>query len=149
MRPVLQFSSLCLVAAALFGCTSIDVQPVAKELGVQHVCIQDNQRGGVYDFLIVLTDGFARHGITTEVFYGAPPERCEYVLTYKTTMGWDVMLYLNQVDLRIDHQGQKVASGTYHLIGSGGISSIKWNPTKDKVDPLIDELLVNYSIARP
>jgi hypothetical protein len=126
------------------GCTAIRVQPVEPAATVKHVCIQDNPKVIVTDFLPVVIDGFARHGISTEVYSGQTPEGCEFVLTYTARRSWDFAPYLSHAELRLESKGRQVAYAEYHLRGKGGYSLMKWQGTKKKMDPVIDELLAAY-----
>jgi hypothetical protein len=105
------------------------------------VCIQENPKVWVSDFLPVLREGFDRHGITTNVYSGTKPENCEYVLTYTALQSWDFVTYLSHAELWLERNGQQIASAEYHLVGKGGLSLMKWQGTKTKMDPVIDDLL--------
>jgi hypothetical protein len=142
-------TSVIVFALALAGCTSIQVQPIDRSVGLEHVCIQENPRVIVADFLTVLRDGFDRHGISTEVFSGTASDRCEYILTYTALQSWDLTLYLWYAELRLEHKGQKIGFAEYRLRGRGltargGLSLMKWQGTKTKMDPVLDELLKAY-----
>jgi hypothetical protein len=124
------------------GCTAVRVQPVAAAEQIRYVCIQENSKVMVDDFVPVLQDGFRRYGISTEIIQGSSrPERCEYVLTYTALRSWDLAPYLSYAELRIDKGGRAIASAQYRLRGKGGLSLTKWASTKAKIDPVIDELL--------
>lgn len=110
-------------------------------MGMKHVCIRENPKVRVSDFISVLRDGFDRHGIITEVFSEERPDRCEYILTYTALRSWDVTPYLSHAELRIEKGGRQIAYTEYHLKGKGGLSPRKWDGTKEKMDPVIDELL--------
>jgi hypothetical protein len=131
-----------IVALGVAACTSIQVEPVDRSINLKHVCIQENQKVMVEDFVRVIRDGFDRHGISTEVISGAIPERCEYVLTYTALRSWDFGTFLADAELRLESKGRKVAYANYHLRGKGGIK--KWAGTKSKMDPVIDKLLQAY-----
>jgi hypothetical protein len=105
--------------------------------------IEENPKVIVHDFLPVVRDGFDRHGIVTRVVTKPAPKECEYVLTYTALMNWDVGTYLHHAELRLERNGRIVGSAEYHLTGKGGLSLTKWQSTKTKMDPVIDELLVN------
>jgi hypothetical protein len=126
------------------GCTAVRVQPIDSAANLQHVCIQENHRVKVYDFVTVLRDGFDRHGISTEVFSGSTPDKCEYILTYTALQSWDFSPYLSHAEIRLEKSGRKIAYAEYHLSGKGGFSLMKWQGTKAKMDPVIDELLKAY-----
>lgn len=132
--------SLLLVAA----CTSVRVRPVDSAAGVKHVCIENNPKVIVSDFVPVVRDGFSRHGISTEMFSEQAPAGCEFVLTYTALRSWDVAPYLSHAELHLLRKGEEVASAEYHLKGKGGYSPKKWQSTKTKMDPVIDELLKAY-----
>ena len=129
---------------SISGCTAVNVEKVDKILDVEHVCIQENQKVIVGDFLGVVRDGFDRHGISTEVFYDNKPEHCNFVLTYTALQSWDFATYLAHAELRLEKNGKKVAYAEYHLRGKGGLSLMKWQGTKTKINPVMDELLEEY-----
>jgi hypothetical protein len=129
---------------AIVGCTSIQVQPIDSSLNLKHICIRENPKVIISDFMTVLRDGFERHRITTEVFSGTAPDRCEFILSYTALQSWDMGAYLSEAELRLESKGRKVASAEYHLVGKGGFSLMKWQGTKTKMDPVIDELLKAY-----
>jgi len=130
-----------LLPLCLAACTSITVQPVDPGVGIVYVCVQDNPKVIVSDFVPVVRAGFDRHGISTEVFSGSLPEKCEYVLTYTALRSWDMAPYLSHAELWLDRRGRRVASAEYHLNSKGGFSLMKWQGTQTKMDPVIDELL--------
>ena len=132
-----------LVALFLAGCTSIKVQPLSPAFQVKHVCIQENPKVHIDDFVSVVRDGFDRHGISTEVvLYGRDvPERCTYILTYAAVRAWDFAEYMHYAELRLESKGRRIAYAEYRLVGKGGLSMMKWQSTRTKMDPVIDELL--------
>lgn len=139
-RPALMTLAVILVA----GCTSIQVTPVPRMDVPPQVCIEENPKVIVEDFLPVVRDGFSRHGILTEVVSAPAPERCEYVLTYTALQSWDFATYLSVAQLTLARRGQTIATADYHLIGKGGFSLMKWQGTKTKMDPVLEQLLQNY-----
>lgn len=136
---------VAVVIAALLasGCTSVEVQPVSADLTISEVCIEDNPAVIVEDFLRVVRDGFDRHGIATYVHPKPVPKECEYVLTYVAYQIWDIALYMHHAELRLARNGRIVGTATYHLTGKGGFSLAKWASTKEKMDPVIDEMLAS------
>jgi hypothetical protein len=127
-----------------WGCTSVIVRPVDREALLKHVCIQENPKVWVKDFLTVLKDGFERHGISSEVFSEGAASHCEFIVTYTARQSWDFANYLTHAELRLERQGLQIAYAEYHLKGGGGLSLMKWQGTKTKMDPVIDELLGAY-----
>lgn len=125
------------------GCTSVNVRPVSSELNITDVCVEENPKVIVGDFLSVVRDGFDRHGIATKVVDRPAPNECEYVLTYTALKNWDLGTYMHHAELRLERGGRTVGFAEYHLAGKGGLSLMKWQSTKTKIDPVIDELLAN------
>ena len=141
---MMQLSLISMIAALIcVGCTSINVQPVGAGINIVDVCIEENSKVIVSDFLTVVRDGFDRHGIATKVVIRPAPPECEYVLTYTALKTWDFGTYLHHAELRIEKNGRLIGSAEYHLTGKGGLSLTKWQNTKTKMDPVIDQLLFN------
>ncbi|MFH0985032.1 MAG: Sbal_3080 family lipoprotein [Candidatus Omnitrophota bacterium] len=137
-------SMMLVLMSVISGCTSIKVRPVDATPRLQHVCIEKNPKVTLTDFVRVVEAGFNRHGISTEVYSGTKPDKCEYTLTYTALRSWDFAPYLSVAELNLFRNGLTVASAEYHLRLKGGFSLMKWQGTKTKMDPVIDELLKNY-----
>ena len=130
--------------AVLCGCTTVNVRKVdSKQHDLKLVCIEENPEVLVSDLLTVLEDGFHRHGIKTLVYRTKAPDRCEYTLWYTAFRGWDFTPFLKRVELRLRAWDETIASATYNH--SGGLALNKWASTQEKVDPVIDELLSDFS----
>ena len=143
MRKVTVLFITILVSA----CTAVTVKPVDTSLNARHVCIQDNPKVTVSDFVPVVRDGFARHGLSTEIITNIKPARCDLVLTYTARRSWDIGTYLSVAELVLSRDGLEVARANFHLRAKGGFALNKWRGTKSKMDPVIDELLASYSIV--
>ena len=130
-----------LIAAALLiqGCTSIHVKPVLSTANIQHVCIVNNPRVAVSDFISVLRDGFNRHGIATTVVEQSQAQACDVTLTYVAFRRWDFAPYLTRAELRLWRDGKQIGSADYRH--KGGFALNKWRGTRKKMDPVIDQLL--------
>lgn len=131
----------CAAIAALAGCTSIEVRPLDASAPLKQVCIVQNPRVEVSDFVDVLRDGFDRHGIASSVVATTAAASCEVTLTYTALRTWDMAPYLSHAELRLWRDGRQIGAATYHLNGGGGLSLMKWQGTKAKMDPVIDQLL--------
>ena len=107
-----------------------------------------NPKVAVDDFLDVLVDGFERHGIATKVIPESADAGNNYVVTYVAYRNWDMAPYLSNATINIEKDGQQIAHAEYHLKGGGGFSLMKWDSTKTKMDPVIDELLKNFNGQR-
>ena len=126
---------------ALAACTSIQVRPLDAMADLKQVCIVENPKVEVGDFVDVLRDGFDRHGIATTVMSSDAARGCDTTLTYTALRTWDFAPYLSHAELRLWRDGRQIASATYHLNGGGGLSLAKWEGTKTKMDPVMDQLL--------
>jgi hypothetical protein len=137
---------LALVFAS--GCTAIKVQPVNTALEIKHACIEDGQQMCFDGEMIgVIRDGFERHGISTQIYSGNLPSECEYYLSYMCERTWDLATYMHHAELRLYRGKDKIGYAEYHLKGKGGFSMLKWESTKTKMDPVIDELLTGHPIT--
>jgi hypothetical protein len=134
------------VVLNLASCTSITVTPPDASLSMKHVCIEINPKVEVSDFVSVVQDGFQRHGISSSVYSPPKPADCEYILTYTARRSWDIVPYLSVAEIKIEKDGRQVAFAEYHLVGKGGFSLMKYQGTKAKMDPVIDELLKNQPL---
>ena len=147
MRPALRkhwVSCLLGVILSLTACTSIIVRPLEFTPQARSICIQENAKVIVSDFLPVLREGLSRHKIASHVFQGRPPKACELVLTYTALRSWDLAPYLSHAELRLERNGMEVGYGEFHLRGKGGYSMFKWQGTKTKMDPVIDQLFADF-----
>ena len=97
----------------------------------------------------VIRDGFQRHGITTQIYTGNLPSECEYHLAYMCNQTWDMAMYMHHAELRFYRAQAQIGYAEYHLKGKGGWSVMKYESTKKKMDPVIDELLSSYPIVNP
>jgi hypothetical protein len=99
----------------------------------------------VDDLIPVLEEGFARHGIKTQIFHDTRPANCTFMLTYAATRNWDLASYLSGAVLTIWKNNRIIAGANYHLKGGGVLSLTKFGSTKEKLDPVIDQLLADVS----
>jgi hypothetical protein len=136
-----------LAAATLLGaCTATRVTPL--QAAADQMCIEENPKVQVSDFVPVLQEGFARHGIQTQVHSQIPRADCPYVVTYSARRSWDMAPYLSTAEITIlGPRRQTLAKANYHLRGKGGLSLMKWQGTKSKIDPVIDELLASAELS--
>jgi hypothetical protein len=142
------YISLFILLFFLCGCTAVDVRPVPPNQSIKAVLIVKNPKVAVDDFLDVLVDGFERHGIATKVIPESADAGNNYVVTYVAYRNWDMAPYLSNATINIEKDGQQIAHAEYHLKGGGGFSLMKWDSTKTKMDPVIDELLKNFNGQR-
>lgn len=133
------------LAVLIAGCTSVTVHEIHPSHQLSHVCIKDNPKVIVEDFLPVVIEGFERHGITTEVYQGGKPGHCRYHLTYTALKAWDLVTYMHHAELQLYQGVEPIASAEYHLNGKGGLALTKFDSVANKMNPVIDKLLANYT----
>ncbi len=127
----------------LSACTTVRVNKVdlgGRPLGL--VCIENNPKVIVDDFVPIVESGFKRHGISTVLQQPPVPATCEVVLTYTARRGWDGVPYLKYAELQLSEGGRVIGSATYRHGGGFGLN--KWASTQSKMTPVIDALLIDY-----
>jgi hypothetical protein len=130
------------VAALLYGCTSVNVRPVANVAAIKHVCVREcPNECFVEDMPEVIAEGFERNGISAEIFAGNLPSSCEYHVRYMCNQTWDMAMYMHHAEIRLYQGTKQIGYAEYHLDGQGGLSLMKWQGTRAKIDPVMDELL--------
>lgn len=128
--------SLCAIVL-LAGCTAVSVQPVDNPQDIELVCIVENPKVVVRDFVGVVERRFGKHGIGTKVV--ANGEDCTYTLDYTAERSWDMKAFLDYALLTLRRDGVSVGSAEYR--NKGGLTLTKYASTESKMNPVIDELL--------
>lgn len=150
------------------GCTSITVTPLDAAYDVKHVCIRENPKVMLPEMVPVITEGLTRHNISSEfipstldkqalqsrdesrdfdLYYmnlTPAPDHCEFSLVYTARRTWDVATYLSTADIAILTKAGMIAKAHYKLRNKGGLSLLKYQGVKAKIDPVMDELLQHY-----
>ena len=138
------------IALCLAGCTSIQVRPLPYDAQVKDIKLIENPKVIVDDFVPVMEQNFAQHGIALKHFTASTkPGENEYVIRYSAKRSWMVWPYLSDAYVRVYKGSMIVAEGKYRLIGrSVCLSLFKWQSVETKMKPVFDELLKNYR-SRP
>lgn len=130
---------LIISALLLSACTTIQVKELDRKANrVDLICIENNPRVVVSDFVSVLEMELQARQIKTKVFSTERPKDCEYILTYVATRGWDLSPFLNDADIRISKNDLLVASAHYHVIS--GLNLTKYQGTQTKMAPVFKKL---------
>ena len=124
----------------LAACTTIEVSPVKAGFNAKLICIEKNPEVKVKSFLPVLRNRIEHLGYLTITIDGTSSDDCNHILSYKAHRSWDGAFYLSRANLYLRERGETIAQAEYRLKGSGGFSLLKWNSTKSKMEPVIDEL---------
>lgn len=140
MKKIFAISSLALLTTA---CTSVQVAPVSKaELpNIQQVCIVNNPKVIIDDFLPVIQQRLQHHNIHSRVVNQANEQGCHYTLHYSAKRSWDFTPYLSWAEVKLQQGQTVVAQAEYSLKGKGGLSLNKWQSVETKMTPVIDQLL--------
>lgn len=125
----------------LSACTSITVQPVSAAEDIKEICIENNPRVQVRDFVPVLQGRLTYHNIQSQVIESKSAPGCVYSMTYTALRSWDITTYLSHAELYLWKEGRQIAHAEYHLNGGGGLALTKFTSTKTKMEPVIDQLL--------
>jgi hypothetical protein len=128
-------------ATVLSACTSITVQPVSAAEDIREICIENNPRVQVRDFVSVLQNRLAYYNIQSQVVENKSAQGCVYSMTYTALRSWDVTTYLSHAELYLWKEGRQIAQAEYHLRGGGGLALTKFASTQTKMEPVIDQLL--------
>lgn len=113
------------------------------EVRPAEICIEQNPKVQVTDFVAVVQRGLQERGISSQL-YPQVPASCDYRMTYVAYRSWDFVPYLSSADLEIwDKNQHRVGAAHYHLRGKGGMSMAKWQGTQTKMAPVLTQLLRN------
>jgi hypothetical protein len=146
MKKIYKTILTAVVLTALIGCSpTINIKPVdSAKYKISEICIKKNEKVIVPEFVEILEQGINRHGIKTNLVPEISSE-CDYWLDYVATQRWDIVTFMSDAHLDLYKGNLLIASADRKnpsgLFGFGGMNPSKWNSTRSKVDPLIDELL--------
>ena len=145
MRKI--FLLLAIIASVgVTGCgtAKVSVSPLSADLAVQNVCIKKNSGVPFEEFLPVVEDGFTRHGISSRVYLDDIPKRCDATVKYNALLAKDLgRPYLLLANIDMLNNNNMIARIFFHTASSFGSGSVK-----EKIDPLMDEMLVNYPLRK-
>lgn len=136
----------------LSGCTQINVRKIdSKKYAIKHVCIKENQKVNINDFINVLEEKFFEYGITSEVYEErTAPTSCKYIVKYTAKQSWDISHYIGYAEINIYDDRRKIGGATYKQSGgSASLSLNKWGTTLEKIGPVLDNLLSKFSGQLP
>ncbi|MCU1759581.1 Sbal_3080 family lipoprotein [Pseudomonas sp. 14P_8.1_Bac3] len=126
---------------ALTGCTNITVEPVGPQYKITRLCIEENPKVVVGDFVDGLQTLLRKHHIESQLYAAPLPGNCEYRLTYTAIRSWDFSAYLSDASVRLFKGDQQIGFGQYHLAGEGGFDPSKVASVEEKMGPVINQLL--------
>lgn len=126
---------------ALAGCTNVKVEPVASQYNISQLCIEENPKVVVGDFVDGLQTLLRKHSIESQLYAAPVPASCEYRLTYTAIRSWDFLPYLSDATVQLFKGNQQIGSGQYHLTGEGAFNPFKRATIEEKMAPVVNQLL--------
>lgn len=135
--------ALLAIIALLGGCTTTSVSKIdVAKYPVKSICIEENAAVAVSDLLPFLEKSIQERGISSSVYRGMAPEKCEYTLWYTAFRGWDIVPFMNRAEFRIRRGSQTIASANYSH--GGGLALTKFASTEEKLTPVMNELFADF-----
>lgn len=113
---------------------------------LKNVCIEENVKVIVKDFLPLLIETLHEHNIKTQRYLGRNAEQnCDYFLRYTALQSWDYVPYLSFAEIiLLDHNLNQQGYAKYELLLKGGYDFRKYKSVRQKIKPLVQELFQNY-----
>ena len=148
-KIVSRVSSITAIAL-LAGCTTpqMVVEPIPAQTPISEICILVNPKVIDPEFLNLVQEGMSRHGLRSTL-YRDVPNSCIYVLEYVAFYTWVGKpnintRILNRAIIKL-YQDKKVIGTVSYVLPNepqfgGGEDPARFKSTKEKLDPLIDEL---------
>ena len=135
---------------AVSACTSVQVNAVAEQQvnAIQQICIVNNPKVLVTDFVPVVQQRLQHHGIVSRVVEGSEASACAYQLHYSAKRSWDFTPYMSWAELKLYQNEVLIANAEYKLVGKGGLSLTKWQSVETKMTPVIDQLIVKRNLQK-
>lgn len=135
---------------AVSACTSVQVNAVAEQQvnAIQQICIVNNPKVLVTDFVPVVQKRLQHHGIASRVVEGSEAAACAYQLHYSAKRSWDFTPYMSWAELKLYQNEVLIANAEYKLVGKGGLSLTKWQSVETKMTPVIDQLFAKRNLQK-
>ena len=135
---------------AVSACTSVQVNAVAEQQvnAIQQICIVNNPKVLVADFVPVVQQRLQHHGIVSRVVDGSEASACAYQLHYSAKRSWDFTPYMSWAELKLYQNEVLIANAEYKLVGKGGLSLTKWQSVETKMTPVIDQLFAKRNLQK-
>ena len=117
------------------------VEPIAPSYKISQLCIEENPKVVVGDFVDGVQTLLRQHHIDSRLYAVPVPASCEYRLQYTAIRSWDFTAYLSDASLRLYKGDQQIGYVKYNLTNNGGLSLSKFGSVEEKMAPLINQLL--------
>jgi len=145
MKKNIKFAIGILVVILFSGCSTMKVTQIDKKHKLEYLCIEDNPKVKVNDFIPVIEKKFHSYGIATDIYAkNRIPEYCNVKMEYTALRSWDIGTYLSFAEVNLYKDGKSVGHAEYGMTGKGGLDLSKWASVKSKMTPVIEKLLSQY-----
>ena len=132
-----------LVTLLLVACSTTRVKPVAPQVigsaaSVDRICIVENPRVAVKEFVNTYQSALEQRGYKVEVIRDRKAyslAMCPYLSEYTAFYAWDMVFYLSYAELTIYKDGKVAGSAVYRARSSRLVSD------EEAVTRLVKELL--------
>jgi hypothetical protein len=128
---------LCILLGA---CASprIRIEPVPATERISRLCIKENDKVFMDDFLPEIRRQIEERAIKTELL--TPDSRCDYIMSYDAQWSWDwfwtLSVYLSMAEFSVIKDDHQIGMASYTAnLGPSAIGR-----TKNKIRPLLIEL---------
>ncbi|WP_019867194.1 hypothetical protein [Methylovulum miyakonense] len=136
MKKIYAITACLLLVACASPVTK--VEPVPATETIAQLCIKENPKVFMEDFLPEVRQQIEEHGIKTGLL--SPDSICNYVLSYDAQWSWDwfwtFSVYLSMAEFSVTKDNHQIGMASY--TASLGPSAI--GKTKNKIRPLLIEL---------
>jgi len=136
MKKLFLITAILLLEACASPLTK--VEPVPASETISQLCIKENTKVFMDDFLPEVRQQIEEHNIKTQIF--SPESHCNYVMTYDAQWSWDWFwtwsVYLSMAEFSVTKDDHQIGMASY--TASLGPSAI--GRTKNKIRPLLIEL---------
>jgi len=144
MNDAARIAAVFALLAGVTACTTVNVSTVpAAGYPITELCIERNPDVVIEDFLPVVEQAVARHGIATRVLDAPLPADCAYTLWYTARRRWDIRPRLGYAEFRVRFHGETIGTASY--LSEPSLSPFKWRSTETLIAPVVDKLFAQFS----
>ena len=143
MNRIVIMSGVIVSMLMFSGCTSHKIEPVDKEHNLEFVCIENNPKVIVTDYVPAVEDVLHEYGIATSLYTeDTMPEYCAVKMKYTVLRNWDLATYIKYADVHLYKNGARIGYAQY--TNGGGFDFDKWGSAKEKMTPVLEKMLAQY-----
>ena len=138
--------TLTIAALAVFltGCSiTQSVVPVGPDKDIEKIYVENNPDVHMKELVNELVIQIKENGIDAEIFEkGGKPVSAKHTMRFTANWAWDMAMYLTYFKATLYEGGEVIGQVEYNA-KSGGANMNKFGRTRDKIQPLLQELLAS------